>query len=110
MAGSQVADVDVPRHHYEELMAIRQIRNSHDATSDELEDDDQPTASTPAARAASGRLRVHKAPPNQVTVARNERVQLSCDVSGNPPPVVYWFKNGQPIRQVRCLLRLRRQS
>lgn len=30
----------------------------------------------------------------------NDRLELTCDVSGSPPPAVYWLKNGQPIREV----------
>ena len=30
----------------------------------------------------------------------NDRLELICDVSGAPPPAVYWLKNGQPIPEV----------
>jgi hypothetical protein len=44
---------------------------------------------------------MHQAPPTQVIVAQNDRLELHCDVSGSPPPAVYWLKNGQPIREVK---------
>ena len=44
---------------------------------------------------------MHQAPPTQVIVAQNDRLELHCDVSGSPPPAVYWLKNGQTIREVK---------
>ena len=38
-------------------------------------------------------------PASQTIVPLNGRLELACDVSGAPPPAVYWLKNGQPIRE-----------
>ena len=33
----------------------------------------------------------------QVEVAEEEKLALSCSVSGSPLPKAHWFKNGEPI-------------
>lgn len=53
--------------------------------------------STPAEPAGS--LKFHVKPASQTIVPLNGRLELACDVSGAPPPAVYWLKNGQPIRE-----------
>lgn len=55
----------------------------------------------PADEEPAGALKFHVKPPSQVSVPMNGRLELFCDVSGAPPPAVYWLKNGQPIPEVR---------
>ena len=47
----------------------------------------------------AGSLKFHVKPASQTVVPLNGRLELACDVSGAPPPAVYWLKNGQPIRE-----------
>ena len=42
--------------------------------------------------------------PEQVTVIQGEPLQLSAKVSGHPPPVVQWLKDGRPIRSGQSTL------
>ena len=35
--------------------------------------------------------------PLNHTVVRNEPVTLECRASGSPPPLVEWFRDGQPV-------------
>ncbi|XP_057373306.1 neural/ectodermal development factor IMP-L2-like [Daphnia carinata] len=106
-------DSETPRRHYEELIASRQIRSndfgkryrvlrsffidSFEVTVSFIDfaaDDEIKTSSTVE---PAGTLQFHVKPPSQMTVAMNDRLELLCDVSGSPPPAVYWLKNGMPI-------------
>ena len=66
-----------------------------------LEEDSSPKSPAPVEEpvSAPGSLKFHEKPPIQKTVALYDRLELSCVVSGVPPPLVYWLKNGQPIRE-----------
>ena len=35
--------------------------------------------------------------PDDVFAARNEPATLNCKAEGEPPPVVTWYRNGQPV-------------
>lgn len=39
-------------------------------------------------------------PPENVTVAEEESAQFDCEVEGVPAPVIAWFVNGVPIRDL----------
>lgn len=69
------------------------------ADSSSVANEEEKTAAQPPAEPA-GSLKFHTRPPSQLTVAMHDRLELKCDVSGAPPPVVYWLKNGQPIAEV----------
>lgn len=69
------------------------------ADSSSVANEEEKTAAQPPAELA-GSLKFHTRPPSQLTVAMHDRLELKCDVSGAPPPVVYWLKNGQPIAEV----------
>ncbi|ROT72398.1 basigin [Penaeus vannamei] len=40
-------------------------------------------------------LKLHKNLPESTTVLENDKLALSCQVEGNPPPTVQWLKNGE---------------
>ncbi|XP_047470229.1 basigin-like [Penaeus chinensis] len=40
-------------------------------------------------------LKLHKELPKSTTVLENDKLALSCQVEGNPPPTVQWLKNGE---------------
>ncbi|XP_056135262.1 immunoglobulin superfamily DCC subclass member 4 [Lampris incognitus] len=40
-------------------------------------------------------------PPETVSLSRGNTARFVCNSSGEPPPVLYWLKNGQPIRSLR---------
>uniref|UniRef100_A0AAQ5YSS4 Immunoglobulin superfamily, DCC subclass, member 4 n=1 Tax=Amphiprion ocellaris TaxID=80972 RepID=A0AAQ5YSS4_AMPOC len=40
-------------------------------------------------------------PPETVSLARGYTVRFLCNSSGDPPPVLHWLKNGQPIKSFR---------
>lgn len=35
--------------------------------------------------------------PQDQYVARNEPATLNCKAEGDPPPVITWYRNGQPV-------------
>ena len=37
------------------------------------------------------------APPGNKAITIAEKVVLECSVSGDPPPEVFWMKNGRPV-------------
>ncbi|TGZ53517.1 neural/ectodermal development factor IMP-L2 [Temnothorax longispinosus] len=43
-------------------------------------------------------------PPDSMEVAVGSRVELHCEVIGNPPPQVYWLTGNEPERQSQELL------
>lgn len=55
--------------------------------------------STTAVDEPVGSLKFHDKPTTQMMAPLYGRLELNCVVSGAPPPVVYWLKNGQPIRE-----------
>lgn len=81
-----------PRRHYEELIASRQTRNSFDTSK-------RAAVKEAASTQVEGKLKIHAKPPSQKEVAMYDRLELVCDVSGSPPPAIYWLKNGQPMRE-----------
>uniref|UniRef100_A0A3Q1H4I1 Immunoglobulin superfamily, DCC subclass, member 4 n=1 Tax=Anabas testudineus TaxID=64144 RepID=A0A3Q1H4I1_ANATE len=40
-------------------------------------------------------------PPDTVSLSRGNTARFVCNSSGEPPPVLQWLKNGQPIKSVR---------
>uniref|UniRef100_A0A3Q3JDJ0 Ig-like domain-containing protein n=1 Tax=Monopterus albus TaxID=43700 RepID=A0A3Q3JDJ0_MONAL len=42
-------------------------------------------------------------PPEAVSLSRGNTVRFVCNSSGEPPPVLHWLKNGQPIKSFRRL-------
>ncbi|KAM7423795.1 hypothetical protein PAMA_000248 [Pampus argenteus] len=40
-------------------------------------------------------------PPETVSLSRGNTARFVCNSSGEPPPVLHWLKNGQPIRSFR---------
>ncbi|XP_039990189.1 immunoglobulin superfamily DCC subclass member 4 isoform X2 [Xiphias gladius] len=46
-------------------------------------------------------------PPETVSLSRGNTARFVCNSSGEPPPVLHWLKNGQPIKSFR---RMKTQS
>ncbi|XP_034042642.1 immunoglobulin superfamily DCC subclass member 4 [Thalassophryne amazonica] len=40
-------------------------------------------------------------PPETVSLSRGNTARFVCNSSGEPPPVLHWLKNGQPIKSFR---------
>ncbi|KAM9366474.1 immunoglobulin superfamily DCC subclass member 4 [Symphorus nematophorus] len=40
-------------------------------------------------------------PPESVSLSRGNTARFVCNSSGEPPPVLHWLKNGQPIKSFR---------
>ncbi|XP_072236348.1 immunoglobulin superfamily DCC subclass member 4 isoform X2 [Leuresthes tenuis] len=40
-------------------------------------------------------------PPETVSLSRGNTARFLCNSSGEPPPVLHWLKNGQPIKSFR---------
>uniref|UniRef100_A0A3B4ZKX6 Immunoglobulin superfamily DCC subclass member 4-like n=1 Tax=Stegastes partitus TaxID=144197 RepID=A0A3B4ZKX6_9TELE len=40
-------------------------------------------------------------PPETVSLSRGNTARFLCNSSGEPPPVLHWLKNGQPIKSYR---------
>lgn len=40
-------------------------------------------------------------PPETVSLSRGNTARFVCNSTGEPPPVLHWLKNGQPIKSVR---------
>jgi len=85
---------DLPRRHYEEFIANRQIRNSFGAAPKRAAVKE--TTSSPSG-AINTKLQMDLKPPSQKTVAMYDRLELNCTAGGSPPPAIYWLKNGQPM-------------
>ncbi|XP_011064172.1 PREDICTED: neural/ectodermal development factor IMP-L2 [Acromyrmex echinatior] len=47
--------------------------------------------------------RILQNPPDSLEVAVGSRVELQCEVVGNPPPQVYWITGNEPERQIQEL-------
>ncbi|XP_012522665.1 neural/ectodermal development factor IMP-L2 isoform X2 [Monomorium pharaonis] len=47
--------------------------------------------------------RIVQNPPDSLEVAVGSRVELQCEVIGNPPPQVYWITGNEPERQIQEL-------
>lgn len=47
--------------------------------------------------------RILQNPPDSLEVAVGSRVELQCEVAGNPPPQVYWITGNEPERQIQEL-------
>ncbi|XP_011160776.1 neural/ectodermal development factor IMP-L2 isoform X2 [Solenopsis invicta] len=47
--------------------------------------------------------RIVQNPPDSLEVAIGSRVELQCEVIGNPPPQVYWITGNEPERQIQEL-------
>ncbi|XP_020292320.1 neural/ectodermal development factor IMP-L2 isoform X2 [Pseudomyrmex gracilis] len=48
--------------------------------------------------------RILQNPPDSLEVAIGSRVELQCEVAGNPPPQVYWITGNEPERQIQELI------
>ncbi|XP_028258139.1 immunoglobulin superfamily DCC subclass member 4 [Parambassis ranga] len=46
-------------------------------------------------------------PPETVSLSRGNTARFVCNSSGEPPPVLHWLKNGQPVKSFR---RMKTQS
>ncbi len=40
-------------------------------------------------------------PPETASLSRGNTARFVCNSSGEPPPVLHWLKNGQPIKSFR---------
>ncbi|KAL6440361.1 hypothetical protein ACFW04_003125 [Cataglyphis niger] len=47
--------------------------------------------------------RILQNPPDSLEAAVGSRVELQCEVAGNPPPQVYWITGNEPERQIQEL-------
>lgn len=44
-------------------------------------------------------LKLRDVPPEVLTVAESESLEVKCEAGGNPPPTIHWLKNGRRISE-----------
>ena len=49
-------------------------------------------------------LKIKRSPDKVIQLLEGQTLSLECEAAGNPPPKVYWLKDGERIEKVRVLI------